>query len=160
MKLFYPWSLKAGTHRPNCWTSEAFGETRTRSATNMFGVFSCVGGLRIHADIVSEPEQCVGGAEVTMATSSYHNEPESIQCEPQPNHSHLSRMPSIWSTSVFSGRTNTESILCVLFFPTHSVPHFVLSFPVFLFWITSLRLAPPAVKEAYCILRRRRTYML
>ena len=35
-------SLKAGTHRPNCWTSEAFGETQTRSGTNMFGVFSCV----------------------------------------------------------------------------------------------------------------------
>ena len=28
--------LKAGTHRPNRWTSEAFGETRTRSGTFLF----------------------------------------------------------------------------------------------------------------------------
>ena len=39
-------TLKAGTHWPNCWTSEAFGETRMRSGTNMFGVFSCAGSFR------------------------------------------------------------------------------------------------------------------
>ena len=32
------------THQPNCWTSKVFVETRTRSGTNLFGVFSCVGG--------------------------------------------------------------------------------------------------------------------
>ena len=67
---------------------------------------------------------------------------------------------SIWSTNVFSGRTNTESILCALCFSMHSVPHFVPSFPVFVFWITDTRLVPPAVKEAYCILHRRRMYTL
>lgn len=29
--------VKAGTHRLNRWTSEAFGETQTRSGKNMFG---------------------------------------------------------------------------------------------------------------------------
>ena len=42
---FLSLELKAGTHRPNRWTSEAFGETRTRSETNLFGVFSCVGSF-------------------------------------------------------------------------------------------------------------------
>ena len=58
------------------------------------------------------------------------------------------------------GQTTTESILCALWFSMHSVPHFVPSIPVFVFWITGTRLAPHAVKEAYCILRRHRTYML
>ena len=45
-------SLKAGTHWPNHWTSEAFGETRTRSGINMFGVFSCVGSFWSRAEVV------------------------------------------------------------------------------------------------------------
>ena len=31
-------AFKAGTHRPNCWTSEALGEAHTKSGTNLFGV--------------------------------------------------------------------------------------------------------------------------
>ena len=50
--------LKAGTHWPNRWTSEAFGETRTRSGTNMFGVFSCIGSFRSHADVVCSNLTC------------------------------------------------------------------------------------------------------
>ena len=79
------WGFKAGTHRPNYWMSEVFGETRTRSGTNMFGVFSCVGSFRSHSDstcevwgdglsdvwaigfsdlrCASESAWCVGGAE-------------------------------------------------------------------------------------------------
>ena len=38
----------------------------------------------------------------------------------------------------------------------HSIP----SFPFFMFWSTGTRLAPPAVKEAYCIPRKCRTYTL
>ena len=57
--------LKAGTHRPNCWTSEAFGETRTRLGTNIFDVFSCAGSFQsrwtssapIH-HVTSEEEGC------------------------------------------------------------------------------------------------------
>ena len=30
-------TVKAGTHRPNRWTLEAFVETQTRSGTNLFG---------------------------------------------------------------------------------------------------------------------------
>ena len=45
-------ALKAGTHRPNRWMSEVFGETQTRSGTNMFGVFSCVGSFRSCVDVV------------------------------------------------------------------------------------------------------------
>ena len=37
---------EAGTNQPNRWTSETFGETRTRSGTNMFGVFGCVESFR------------------------------------------------------------------------------------------------------------------
>ena len=33
----------AGTHRPNRWTSEVFGETRL--GTNLFSVFSCIGSF-------------------------------------------------------------------------------------------------------------------
>ena len=114
--------LKAGTHRPNCWTSEAFGETRTRSGTFLFGVFSCGRSFRSRADIVgfdsackvwgggltdvwaigfsdwrcaSESARCVGRAEVMMVMALYRNEPESTQRKCQPMHSHLSRMPSI-----------------------------------------------------------------
>ena len=44
---------------------------------------------------------------------------------------------------------------CALF-SVHSVP----SFPILMFWSTGMRLAPPAVKEAYCISRKHRTYAL
>ena len=47
-------------------------------------------------------------------------------------------------------------ILCAFCFSMYSVP----SFPVFMFWSTGMRLAPPAVKEAYCILCKRRSYKL
>ena len=47
-----PGVLKAGTHQPNRWTCEAFGETGTRSGTNMFGVFSCIRGFRSCLDAV------------------------------------------------------------------------------------------------------------
>ena len=50
--------VKAGTHLPNRWTSEAFGETRTRSGTNMFGVFSCVGSFRSRSDVVCSHSTC------------------------------------------------------------------------------------------------------
>ena len=68
---------------------------------------------------------------MTTVTASHHNEAESTQLECQPNHSHLLRMPS---TNVFSGRTNAESILCVLCVSMHSVRHFVPSFPVLDYW--------------------------
>ena len=45
---------------------------------------------------------------------------------------------------------------CELCFSMHSAP----SFPVFLFWTTGTRLAPPAVKETCCISHKRRTYTL
>ena len=32
--------LKPETHLPNCWPSEAFGETQTNSGTNLFGVLA------------------------------------------------------------------------------------------------------------------------
>ena len=47
--------LKAGTHQPNLWTSEAFGETRTRSGTNLF---SCVWSFRSHVDVVCSDSVC------------------------------------------------------------------------------------------------------
>ena len=50
--------VKAGTHRPNHWTSEAFGETRTRSGTIMFGVFSSVGSFWSRADVVYSDWTC------------------------------------------------------------------------------------------------------
>ena len=50
--------LKAGTHQPNLWTSEAFGETRTRSGTNMFHVFSCVESFRSRVDVVCSNSTC------------------------------------------------------------------------------------------------------
>ena len=61
-------SLKAGTHRPKRWASETFGETQTRSGTNLFGVFSCVGSFWNHADSVwsdSERVSAVGGLDAT-----------------------------------------------------------------------------------------------
>ena len=42
--------VKAGTHCPNRWMSEAFGETQMTLGTNMFGVFSCVGSFRSSAE--------------------------------------------------------------------------------------------------------------
>ena len=54
--------LKAGTHRPNRWTSEAFGETRTRSGTNKikavgcwFESGRCVGALRLWRNTLMTP---------------------------------------------------------------------------------------------------------
>ena len=46
--------LKARTHWPNHWTSEVFGEARTRSGIYLFGVFSCVGSFRSCADVGSD----------------------------------------------------------------------------------------------------------
>ena len=50
--------LKAGTHQPNPWTSEAFGESRMRSGTRMFGVFSCVGSFWSRVDVVCSYSTC------------------------------------------------------------------------------------------------------
>ena len=50
--------VKAGTHWPNRWTSEAFGETRTRSGTNMFGLLSSVGSFRSRVDVVGSNWAC------------------------------------------------------------------------------------------------------
>ena len=50
--------LKAGTHQPNHLTSGAFGESRTRSETNMFAVFSCIGSFRSRADVVCSNWTC------------------------------------------------------------------------------------------------------
>ena len=50
--------LKAGTHWPKRCSSEAFGETRTRSGTNMFGVFSCVGSFQSSANVAGSDSSC------------------------------------------------------------------------------------------------------
>ena len=54
----YSYKLKAGTHRPNRWPSEAFGETRTSSRTNLFGVFSCAGSFWSRVDSVCSDSTC------------------------------------------------------------------------------------------------------
>ena len=51
-------TVKEGTHWPNCWMSEAFGETWMRLGTNIFGVFSCVGSFGSHADVVCSDLTC------------------------------------------------------------------------------------------------------
>ena len=53
-----PFNLKAGTHPPNCWTSEAFGENWTMLGTDLFGVFNCVGSFRSRADVVCSNSTC------------------------------------------------------------------------------------------------------
>ena len=57
------WGVKAGAHQP---TSEAFGETRMRSGTNMFSVFtvfSCVGSFWSHLDVVCSDSACEVGCQ-------------------------------------------------------------------------------------------------
>ena len=51
-------SIKAGTHPPNRWTSEVFGETRMRLGKNMFGVFSCLGSFWSRVDVVGSDSAC------------------------------------------------------------------------------------------------------
>ena len=58
--IYMELSFKAETHQPNYWTAEALGETQTRSGTNMFGVFSCVGSFRSRADVVCSDSTCGG----------------------------------------------------------------------------------------------------
>ena len=101
-------SLKAGTHR---WMSEAFGETQTRSGTNMFVVFSCVGSFRSRSDVACSDSACEvwGGwlsAVWAIGFSDWRCARESAQCV---------------------GRGNT---VCALVFYTW-----------FMFWSTGMRLA-------------------
>ena len=56
--LSYFLQVKAGTHWPNCWTSEAFGGMWTKSGTNLFGVFSCVGSFWNRLDVVCSNSTC------------------------------------------------------------------------------------------------------
>ena len=77
--------LKAGTHRPNQWTSEAFRETWTRSGTNMFGVFSCIGSFRSCADVVCSDSTCKVwrgwlSAVWAIGISDWWSASESAQC--------------------------------------------------------------------------------
>ena len=51
-------ALKAGAHRPNRWTSEAFVETWTRSGTNLFGVFSYVWSFWSFTNVVCSDSTC------------------------------------------------------------------------------------------------------
>ena len=126
--------LKAGTHRPNRWTSEAFGETRTRSVTNVFSVFSCVGSFRSRADVVSSDGACEvwgGGLSDVWATGF------------------SDRLCASWMAVLISGVLVNQRgvwegrILCALCFSMHSVP----SFPVFMFCSTGLRIVSMSIQD-------------
>ena len=88
-------SVKAGTHWPNHWPSEAFGETRTSSGTNLCGVFSCVGSFWSHAPIQRAKSEMVGCRRIGrhwilffhLAMSSY----KTLHCDHQLSQNDLSR---------------------------------------------------------------------
>ena len=65
-------TIKAETHRPNRWMSEAFGEIRTRSGTNMFGVFSCVrsGAARTLSALIEHAKSEMEGSRVSKPLDS------------------------------------------------------------------------------------------
>ena len=126
--------LKAGTHWPKCWTSETFGETRTNSRTNLFGVFSCVGSFWNRADGIWSYSTCkvceCWRSEDWAPLDTLIGGVLANQCRP----------PCVGGAEV--------TMVCTP------------SFPVFMFWISGTRLALPDFKETYCISLKRRMYIL
>ena len=139
--------VKSETHRANRWPSEMFVETQTSSGTNLFGVFSCVGSFwnRVHSACSDSTCKVWEGwlsAVWAIGLSDW--------------------LCASWMTILIGGVLANQhgvwegqNTVCALFFYA-----FCSSFPVFMFWITGTRLVPPAVKETYCISRKRRTYTL
>ena len=110
-----PWMLRQ--EHTSCWPSEAFVKTLTRSGTNTFGVFSCVGSFRSCTDIVCSDSTCeVWGCWPSVGFSDWRCTSESARC------------------------VGGEEY-CVLCFSMHSI----LSFLVFMFWSTGTRLAGMSV---------------
>ena len=137
-------TCKPETHRANRWISEAFVETQARLGTNLFGLFSCVGSFWNRVDSICSDSTCEVWERWLLAVwaigfSDWLCASESVRCV---------------GGAEFCVRRWT--LWCALCFSMHSVP----SFPVFMFWCTGTRLAATDVKEAYCISRKRRTYML
>ena len=113
----------AGTHWPNRWMSEAFGETLTRSGTHMFVVFSCVGSFWSRVDAVSSDSACKvwgGGLSGVWAMGFFDWLCASWMAVLIG--SMLANQHAVWE-----GR-----IPCALCFSMHSV----LSFPVFMLCMT------------------------
>ena len=138
-------SIKPEMHWANWWLSEAFRETWMSSRTNLFGVFSCVGSFWNCADSVCSSSTCkvwegwllpVWAIGFSDWCQLYDN---SYQCASK------------------SARCVGGAEYCVRFvFLCALFCHFLFS----CFLSTGTRLAPPAVKEAYCILRKCITSML
>ena len=112
--------------------------------TNLLDVFSCVGSFWNRTDVVCSDSTCkVWERWLSAVWAIGFSDWLRASC-----------------MTILIGGCASESawcvggILCSLCFSMHSVP----SFPVFMCW--SMRLAPPAVKEAYCISRKCRTYVL
>ena len=93
------------------------GETWTRSGTNLFGVFSCVESIHSRSDVVWSDSTCKvwGGWLSTVCAIGF----------------------SDWLCASESERCVTGVEYCSHWFSTHSV----LSFLVFMFWSTGMRLA-------------------
>ena len=128
--------VKAGTHWPNRRTSEAFGETRTRSGTNLFSLFSCAGSFQSCVDVVFSDSTCkVWGSWLLTVWAIGFSDWLCASCMTILIGGVLANQRCVWE-----GR-NTVSAL--FFWMLHSV-------------ISCFHVAPPA----YCISRKHITYML
>ena len=126
--------LKAGTHWPKRCSSEAFGETRTRSGTNMFGVFSCVGSFQSSANVVGSDSSCEvwGGGPWDVWAIGFSD-----------------WLCASWMAALIGGVLVNQrgvwegGILCALCFSMHFVP----SFPVFMLCSTGTRLVVMSIQD-------------
>ena len=127
-------SLKVGTHRPNRWTSEVFGETRTRSGTNLLG---CSAALEAF------------GTTRMLSAPIQHAKSDEVGCGPsEPLDSRLcASCLTILISGVLANQCGVwdgQNTVCTLFlYPLRSA-------------ISCFQVAPPA----YCISCKRRTYTL
>ena len=119
--------LKPETHRPNRWTSEAFGETREFWNKSI----RCV---QLRWKLL---EQLRSTCEVWERW-----------------------LLAVWAIGYSDWRCASKSAWCVGGAEYCFSMHSILSFPVFMFWMPGTRLAPPNVKETYCISSKRRAYTL
>ena len=115
------------------------------SGTNLFGVFSCVWNC---ADSVCSDSTCkVWEGWLSAVWAIGYSDWLCASCMTILIGGVPTNQRGVWED---------WTLWCAFCFSMHSVP----SFPVFMFWSTGTRLAPPAVTEAYCISCKCRTYTL
>ena len=158
---FWPQTLFGTQHtvwntlgQPLAVWKERTEETRMSSGTNLFSVFSCVGSFWNHLEgVCSDPTCKIWECWLLAIWAIGYSDWLCAGCMTWL----LIGGVLVIQRGVWEGR---NTMCATKLYGVHFVFLFCSVISCFIFWITGARLAPPDVKEAYCISYKHRTYTL